>query len=109
MDNDDSKMVTFRPPPGGYVLTDEEKAQLEKLAAMPDEDIDLSDIPEADDAIWKYARRPNRGEALVLPVAIEATLYRWFARSSNEPVDEINDVLRRYIAKSDAKTRKRRA
>lgn len=92
----------------------EQRARLAKIGEMPDEDIDLSDIPEADDAIWKYARRPNLGEALVLPVAIEAKVFAWFARNSDTPEDDLNDVLRQHIADADAKTtdaktRKRRA
>lgn len=35
----------------------EELAQLECLAAMPDEDIDVSDIPETTDAQWALAQR----------------------------------------------------
>jgi len=87
----------------------EQLARLAKIGEMPDEDIDLSDIPEADDAIWKYARRPNQGETLVLPMAIEAKLFAWFARNSDAPEDDINNVLRRHIAEADAKPRKRRA
>ncbi len=87
----------------------EQLARLAQIGEMPDEDIDLSDIPEADDAIWKYARRPNQGEALVLPIAVEARLLAWFARHSDTPEDDINNVLRQHIADTDAKPRKRRA
>ena len=90
-------------------LNAEDLARLAKLAEMPDEEIDLSDIPEADDAIWKYARRPNLGEPLVRPAAIEARLYAWFARTADDPEAAMNEVLRRHIADTDAKTRKRRA
>ena len=33
--------------------------QLDRLAVMPDEAIDLSDIPETTDAMWLNARRPG--------------------------------------------------
>lgn len=37
-----------------------------ELAALPDEDIDLSDIPELDEAFWTNAVvvRPDRRQAL---------------------------------------------
>ena len=90
-------------------LSPEDMDRLAKLAAMPDEDIDLEDIPEATDFSWKYARRPNQGQALVRPAAIEAKLYAWFARAFDDPETAMNDVLRRHIAETDAKSRKKRA
>lgn len=38
-------------------LTDADRAQLKKLADMPDSDIDLSDIPELTEEFWKNAVR----------------------------------------------------
>ena len=37
--------------------TKKQKKELEKLAAMPDAKIDLSDIPEISDKQWKVAVR----------------------------------------------------
>ncbi|EBR9320727.1 hypothetical protein CC707_24770 [Salmonella enterica subsp. enterica serovar Panama] len=37
------------------VVTAEQKAQLEKLAAMPDDLIDYSDAPYKPDAVWMKA------------------------------------------------------
>lgn len=36
-------------------LTAQERAELEALAAMPDEDIDYSDAPYRPDAVWMLA------------------------------------------------------
>ena len=41
-------------------LTREQLEQLAKLAAMPDDEIDLVDIPEAPAENWQYARRGKR-------------------------------------------------
>ena len=41
-------------------MTDKQKAEIAALKAMPDEDIDLSDIPERD-IDWSTARRGYRG------------------------------------------------
>ena len=38
-------------------LTDAQKAEIEALAAMPEEQIDTSDIPPLDDTFWKDAVR----------------------------------------------------
>jgi len=38
-------------------LTDEQKARLAAIAAMPDEDIDYSDAPYLPDAVWTRAER----------------------------------------------------
>lgn len=38
-------------------LTEAQQAELKALAAMPDSDIDCSDIPPLDDAFWKNAVR----------------------------------------------------
>jgi predicted DNA binding CopG/RHH family protein len=39
------------------MLTEKQKKELDTLAAMPDESIDLSDIPEASAEQWKTAVR----------------------------------------------------
>ena len=38
-------------------LTEEQKAELEALEAMPDDQIDYSDIPETTEAEWSKAKR----------------------------------------------------
>ena len=38
-------------------LTEAQKAEIETLAAMPDDQIDTSDIPELGEAFWKNAVR----------------------------------------------------
>lgn len=38
-------------------LTDADRAQLKKLADMPDSEIDFSDIPELTEEFWKNAVR----------------------------------------------------
>ena len=58
MSKSDTKMVTYKPPPGGYQPTPEEIARLEKLKSLPDGEIDFSDIPEITDEQW--ANRKSR-------------------------------------------------
>ena len=77
------------------------RAELERLARMPDDQIDTADIPEASPEQWRYARRPGRGEARVQPVAIEARIVSWFRAHHGEDFEEaINEVLREHIRKA---------
>ena len=80
-------------------LTRRQKADIEALAALPDEDIDTSDIPEILD--WSGARRG----ALYRPVKqqitlrLDADVLAWFR--ANAPggrgyQTEINRVLREH-------------
>jgi len=102
MSKGDTKMVRYKPPPGGYVLTDEDRARLEKLAAMPDEDIDFSDIPEITDEQW--ARRlPRHHRPVKQPVTIrlDADVLGWFKDEAGDAPyqTEINRVLRQHMAR----------
>ena len=80
-------------------LTNEQKAEIESLAALPDEKIDTSDIPEILD--WSGAKRG----ALYRPVKqqitlrLDADVVAWFranAPNGREYQTEINRVLREH-------------
>lgn len=87
------------------------EAELARLAAMPDEEIDTDDIPEVDLERRLFASRPDQGEPRLWPVGVEADLVTWFLNQSDASTyqQEINKALRAHIADTDAKTRKRRA
>lgn len=80
-------------------LTDEERAALEALAAMTDDDIDLDDMPERKD--WAGAVRG----ALYRPVKqsvtmrLDADLVAWFKLlgDSKGYQTRINAALREYM------------
>ena len=80
-------------------LTNEQKAEIESLAALSDEKIDTSDIPEILD--WSGARRG----ALYRPVKqqitlrLDADVVAWFRASTPDGrgyQTEINRVLREH-------------
>lgn len=81
-------------------LTAKQKAQLEALAALPDDQIDTDDIPEVRD--WSGAKRgvfycPVKQQ---ITLRLDADLIDWF--KNNHPPDEgyqtsINRVLREYV------------
>jgi uncharacterized DUF497 family protein len=91
-------------------LADLEKlaAILEKLAAIPDDQIDLVDIPEAPVENWAFAHRPNLYKAVKQPVTIrlDADVIRWFKDHSAKGgyQTEINRVLRKHVLASVKQT-----
>lgn len=75
------------------------EAQIARLAAMRDEDIDTDDIPEAPAENWAFARRPGLYRPIKKPVTLrlDADVVEWF--KSHAPgggyQTEINRVLRK--------------
>lgn len=80
----------------------EDQALLDRLAAMSDEDIDTSDIPELPAENWVHARRPGLYRPVKKPVTLRLDLdvVEWFKDHAPEGgyQTEINRVLRRYVA-----------
>jgi len=81
-------------------LTAEQKAQIEALAALPDEAINTNDIPEVKD--WSSARRGvfYRPLKQQITLRLDADLIDWFKQ--HHPKGEgyqtsINRALREYI------------
>ena len=91
------------------VLSNEQMSRLTKLAEMPDDQIDLVDIPEAPEENWQYARRGNLYRPVKLPVTIrlDADVLSWFKEHATTVgyQTEINRVLRHHVAEAE----KRRA
>jgi uncharacterized protein (DUF4415 family) len=92
-------MVTFEfdpnnPPP----LTDKGRAELEALAAMPDDQIDFSDIPKSTE---EQLKRALRNPDFYPPVKMDRRVIEWFQERSTGKGDmmmKINHVLLDYIA-----------
>ena len=86
-------------------MTDAEiDAQLAKLAAMSDDDIDTDDIPEAPAENWIHARRPGLYRPIKRPVTIrlDADVVDWFKDHAEGRgyQSEINRVLRKHVSAS---------
>jgi uncharacterized protein (DUF4415 family) len=90
-------------------LSREELDQLERLAALPDDQIDTVDIPEIPAENWAHARRGKFHRPRKRPVTLrlDADVLAWF--KENTPgrgyQAEINNVLRRHVGEAQ----KRRA
>ena len=81
-----------------------EKAELEALAAMPDETIDYSDIPELTDKFWRNAI-PNpyyRPVKRQLTVRIDADVLAWLRSTGRGYQTKLNDILRKAMVKDAA-------
>ena len=87
-------------------LTEQQQAELATLAALPDDAIDTSDIPEVSD--WSKARRGAlyRPVKQQLTLRIDADLIAWFRASAQDGSDgyqtRINAALREYVERHAA-------
>lgn len=83
-------------------MTDQQKAELAALAAMPDDEIDTSDIPEIP-TDWANARRGvfYRLYKRQITLDLDAHIIDWFEADAKDGLacqTHINYVLREYVA-----------
>jgi uncharacterized protein (DUF4415 family) len=75
-------------------LRPEQLERLQKLAEMPDEDLDLSDIPEipASATLYRPLKHP-------VTIRLDADVVNWFkTQAGDRPYQtEINRVLRKHV------------
>ena len=81
-------------------MTDQQKAELAALAAMSDDDIDTSDIPEFTD--WSNAKRGvfYRLTKQQITLDLDADVIAWFKSNTKTDIDcqtAINQVLREHV------------
>ncbi len=71
--------------------------RLTELAAMPDEDINTSDIPELTEDFWKNAkvRYPSEGKER-LTVRFDEDMVQWFRSQGRGYQAKMNAVLRSF-------------
>jgi uncharacterized protein (DUF4415 family) len=84
-------------------LSEEQRQELEALAAMPEDAVDTSDIPEVLD--WSGATRGMRPRRRPVEFHIEARLLDWFEQrgmSKQDVDDTINRLIAAHISKSPA-------
>jgi uncharacterized protein (DUF4415 family) len=80
-------------------LTKNERAALDTLAAMPDSDIDTSEMPEVTD--WSGAVRGGlyRPVKRLTSLRLDADVLEWFKRGGDGYQTRINAALREYVAR----------
>lgn len=94
------KIVRYKRRP----LTDEQIAELQALADLPDDQIDFSDMPETTDADWVDAVRGRFYHPVKrqLTLRLDADIIDWFKRqvpNGKGYQTEINKALRQHIAR----------
>lgn len=80
-------------------MTSEDHAQVKRLAEMPDEDIDYSDIPRTTDADWANAvrgffYRPRKAQ---MTARLDADIIAWLKRGGKGYQTRMNAILRQAM------------
>jgi uncharacterized protein (DUF4415 family) len=84
-------------------LSEESRREIEALAAMAEEDIDTSDIPEVLD--WSGAKRGlfYRPVKQQLTLRLDADVIDWFRKNGVGYQSRINKALRDYVSREARK------
>ncbi len=98
--NDSSMIKLSLDPSNPPKLTKSQQAELAALRAMPDDDIDYSDIPALDDAFWKAAKRAISAPKKQITLRIDEDVLDFFKATGNRYQTRINAVLRAYVHSS---------
>lgn len=86
-------MSTSKKSLNELTISDERIAE---LAALPDDDIDTSDIPELTDEFWKNARVRYPGGKERLTVRFDEDMVEWFRSQGKGYQTKMNAVLRSF-------------
>ena len=80
-------------------LTEAQMANLKKLAAQPDSEIDTSDIPEMTDEQWKSAKRGAfyRPVKRQITARLDADVLDWLKAQGKGYQSRMNAILRREM------------
>ena len=80
-------------------LTEAQKAEIETLAAMPDDQIDTSDIPELTDEQWAGAVRGRfyRPIKQQITARVDADILAWLKAGGQGYQTRMNAILRRAM------------
>ena len=67
-----------------------------ELAALPDDEIDYSDIPELDEEFWANARVVEPQNKTAISIRVDKDILEWFKAHGKGYQSRINAVLRAY-------------
>jgi len=82
-------------------MTDEMRRQLDALEALPEDQIDFSDIPEMTEEDWlkpHYIGLHYRPGKKSVTIRLDEDLVRWFKKQGKGWQTKMNWVLRLYFA-----------
>jgi uncharacterized protein (DUF4415 family) len=83
----------------GRTLTPRQKKELAALAALPDDQIDTSDIPELPPGAWKDAVRGRfyRPVKQAVSMRLDADVISWLKKSGKGYQTRANNILRQRM------------
>lgn len=73
------------------------KADLKRIDAMRDKDIDYSDIPEFTEEFWKTARILRPTKKRMLSMRVDEEVLKWFRAKGRGYQGFMNAILRAYV------------
>ena len=88
------RTIDLKKPPS---LTARQKARLDAVASMPDEQIDYSDAPSLSDAVWVKAAAQLPPAKQQITLRIDAEVLAFFRQTGKRYQSRINAVLRSYV------------
>ena len=99
-----SKTVSYELKPE-QPRTPRQKREIQALAAMPEEKIDTSDIPEIQPGAWKNAMRGKWYRPVKHPVSIrlDADVLAWLKAKGDGYQTKVNTFLRERMLKEISK------
>ena len=100
MKTNTSKIVTYKVDLNNLSpLTESQKAELEALAALPDDQIDLSDIPELTDEQWQNAirRRGYKPVKQQITARLDSDVLHWLKSQGKGYQSRMNEILRKEM------------
>ena len=83
----------------GRTLTVKQKRELAALAALPDDQIDTSDIPELPPRAWKDAVRGRFYRPVKQPISmrLDADVVAWLKKRGRGYQTRVNSILRQSM------------
>jgi uncharacterized protein (DUF4415 family) len=83
----------------GRALTTRQKRELAALAALPDDQIDTSDIPELPPGAWKNAVRGRfyRPVKQAVSMRLDADVIAWLKKRGKGYQTRVNSILRQTM------------
>jgi uncharacterized protein (DUF4415 family) len=83
----------------GRALTTRQKRELAALAALPDDQIDTSDIPELPPGAWKNAVRGRfyRPIKQAVSMRLDADVIAWLKKRGKGYQTRVNSILRQTM------------
>jgi uncharacterized protein (DUF4415 family) len=95
-----SRTVVYQLKPDQQ-LTARQKREIQKLATMPEDQVDTSDIPELPPGAWKNAERGKwyRPVKKAVSIRLDADVLAWLKAKGSGYQTRVNNLLRERMLK----------